>query len=209
MSYILDALQKSQAEQAGERDLPGPQRYRAQRGWGPITTFILCALLALNAGLLGWFLWSKDTPQTATTAPDTLAPPAIVAAPAIATTPAIVATPEPSFESEIQAPPPVATAAVASAILAQSADRPLTRVSLADLPAPQQEKYNRFNYTTHIYTDDPALCAIVIDGQRLRAGDTIKGLRVAAITEAGVVFADTVGGVPTEVVVDLQQQWGQ
>jgi polyhydroxyalkanoate synthesis regulator protein len=78
---------------------------------------------------------------------------------------------------------------------------------LQDLPRAEQSLYNGFTYSTHIYTDDPDLCAIVVDGQRLQVGDAFKGLKVTAITEQGVIFEENRRGVVREVEVNLLAQW--
>lgn len=81
------------------------------------------------------------------------------------------------------------------------------RVLLSDLSPTEQTLYNGFNYSTHIYTDDPSLCAIVVDGERLEVGDAFKGLKVVAITEIGVVFEENRRGRRREVEVSVLDQW--
>ena len=65
------------------------------------------------------------------------------------------------------------------------------KVQLSELPPSEQDRFNSFNYSSHIYTDDPELCAIVINGQRLSAGDLFEGMEVVAITEEGMVFGSS------------------
>jgi len=65
------------------------------------------------------------------------------------------------------------------------------KLQLSELPISEQDKFNSFNYSSHIYTDDPELCAVVINGQRLSAGDRFEGMEVVAITEEGVVFGSS------------------
>ena len=84
---------------------------------------------------------------------------------------------------------------------------PIQAVTLSELPASEQILYNGFNYSTHIYTDDPELCAVVIDGERLTAGDSFKGLKVLAITETGVIFEETRRGQRRRVAVSVLDQW--
>ena len=83
----------------------------------------------------------------------------------------------------------------------------IPRLQLSALPAAEQSLYRGFNYSTHIYTDDPDLCAIVIDGQRLANGDAFKGLKLIAITEDGVVFEENRRGSVREVEVVLMELW--
>ncbi|MEM9623014.1 MAG: general secretion pathway protein GspB [Pseudomonadota bacterium] len=78
---------------------------------------------------------------------------------------------------------------------------------LDELTTTEQTLYNGFNYTSHIYTDEPSECAIVIDGQRLQAGDGFKGLKVVRITEAGVIFEENRRGQLRHVEVSVIEQW--
>ncbi len=80
-------------------------------------------------------------------------------------------------------------------------------VQLRELSAAEQTVYNGFTFTSHIFTDDPSECAIVIDGQRLVAGDAFKGLKIVRITEAGVVFSENRRGKVRHVEVSVIEQW--
>lgn len=84
---------------------------------------------------------------------------------------------------------------------------PMELVQLAELPAAEQTLYNGFNYSSHIYTDEPNLCVIVVDGQRLKAGDSFKGLAVIAITESGVIFEENRRGQRRRIEVSVLEQW--
>lgn len=75
-------------------------------------------------------------------------------------------------------------------------------VPLSDLPAAQRQVFATLRYTSHIYTRDPSLRAIVINGQQLQAGDAINELVVDEITETGVVFEQTVQGQRRRVAVN-------
>ncbi|MEM7096970.1 MAG: general secretion pathway protein GspB [Pseudomonadota bacterium] len=83
----------------------------------------------------------------------------------------------------------------------------IERVSVTTLPDTEQVVYNSFEFTSHIYTDDPADCAIVVDGFRLGVGDGFKGLKVVEITSDGVVFAETRRGVERHVEISILDRW--
>ncbi len=232
MSYILDALQKSQREQTAEgvalRVQPTPTR-RSISSW---LLLLLVVVLILNAAVLAWVFLLQDpagnsvaqthtpaatanttpaaVPATAASQPRTLTPPSDAAAestpPAAATAPE--RSPIPATAAPQQTVPAIDPASTTPAPTIVPVTRPsIPRVALRDLPVAEQSLYNGFKYSTHIYTDDPSLCAIVVDGQRLQAGDAFKGLKVTAITEQGVVFEENRRGMVREVEVDVLEQW--
>ncbi|MCR9261468.1 MAG: general secretion pathway protein GspB [Pseudomonadaceae bacterium] len=205
MSYILDALKKSQAEQSAEGVSLATHTTasRKPRPRGLLTLVIL--LVATNVGLLLWVTLQRsqshpvatDAPAAVSKAPaeaqlDTPAPTAapVVTAVPVVTEPAVVARPKPTPRSV----------------------SPVKKLQLSELPTSEQSKFNNFNYSSHIYTDDPELCAVVINGQRLSAGDVFEGMEVIAITEEGVVFGSSrissQGQVePLHVAVSVIEQW--
>ena len=234
MSYILDALQKSQSEQAADGVALRVQQAQTRRNTNSWLIAVLAVVLLLNAGLLAWVFLLKEDPVTATatpanTTPKTTAaqvPTTVGAAPTQATV--VESTPPTGAPaaSAVQAPIRVDTPAILnnSAAAANSSpraedvqtvsppptappSRQVPRLALKDLPTAEQSLYNGFTYSTHIYTDDPSLCAIVVDGQRLQAGDAFKGLTVTAITEQGVVFEENRRGIIREIEVNLLEQW--
>jgi len=208
MSYILDALKKSQAEQNAEgvslaTHATGARKPRP-RGLLPLVIL----LVATNIGLLLWVTLQRsqshpvadDTPDstpkqnTQTTQP--LPSPATtntrqnleLVAPTISN-----ATPAAQLDSGAQSSKPAATE---PSVSARPKPEPrsvpaVKKLQLSELPASEQSKFNGFNYSSHIYTDDPELCAVVINGQRLSAGDRFEGMEVIAITEEGVVFGSS------------------
>lgn len=208
MSYILDALQKSQAEQAADGLELRVQQSQARRSVHVWLLWLLVIVLLLNAGLLAWAFLLREPSETAAQAasatqrnppPPASLPEPVEAAPVAPRTPVETAA----------AAPPRAANTLAEAIPPRdklpAAQTP--RLALRELPTAEQSLYNGFVYSTHIYTDDQSLCAIVIDGQRLQAGDAFKGLKVTAITEQGVVFEENRRGVVREIEVNLQEQW--
>jgi flagellar basal body-associated protein FliL len=214
MSYILDALKKSQAEQAAAgvalRMHQSTPRKRAN-AW---LILVLVLVLAVNAGLVAWIFLLQDAPDeieaAAAQSASTVAAEPAPAAPQTSSTPGAVPEPAPApapIAVDLSPPTPERESSGTVAASPASAPARLPRVNLQDLPRAEQALYNGFNYSTHIYTDDPSLCAIVVDGQRLQVGDAFKGLTVTAITEQGVIFEENRRGVAREVEVDLLAQW--
>ncbi len=197
MSFILDALKKSQAERSGAgvalRLEQRPARHPAIRWLG----LALAVLVVFNLGLLAW-IWGTGSAETA--AEPTQAPAPVMKRPTLEQPAVEQPTIAPQTEKSAAEPAPRRPARTPP-------PAPIARVALADLPAAEQILYNGFTYSTHIFTDDPSLCAVVIDGQRLMAGDAFKGLTVVAITETGVIFEETRAGRVRHVEVSMLEQW--
>ena len=191
MSYILDALKKSQAEQnsQGVTLAANPAGTKKSRPRGLLTLVIL--LVATNIGLLLWVTLQRPQSNSSESgAPDSK--PATVtstiqSSPAVASTP-ITQRPRVQMSATANTTPLVQETAPARQRARTSS---VKKVQLSELPPSEQDRFNRFNYSSHIYTDDPELCAIVINGQRLSAGDLFEGMEVVAITEEGVVFGSS------------------
>lgn len=223
MSYILDALKKSQAQQQGEGVALDVQADKKR----PISTWILVALgvlLAANLGVMAWFAFAPDTTSdTQVTALVTQnAPPIQVDSNTLSTssqaqetrpqdgqpkTPASTPTVpniavQDSRSASVVVPPSQTTAPVATQPIE------LPRFALGALADYEQTLYNSFRYSSHMFSpDDPTAGAIFIDGQMLRIGDSFKGLIVADITEFTVVFEENRRGKKREVEVNLADQW--
>ena len=199
MSYILDALKKSQTEQAGDGVALRVQRPATGRSTSTWLATGLVLVLLFNLGLMLWiFVINNPQPETKAnlpeaTAPDQSASETTKEAPVI-TTPVATSPPQ--------------TARPPTPISSPPAPKPeVVAIALRELPTTEQVLYRSFNYSSHIYTDDPSLCAIVIDGQRLKAGDAFKGLKVIAITESGIVFEENRRGQTRQVAVSIIELW--
>jgi len=199
MSYILDALKKSEAERS--RGVvptllsPQPTSSRSQTvGW------IVAAALALNAACIGaWIYWPRTpAPNAASSSNDPTPTARIRSEPAVASA---AADPEqrraPAYSMPIDQPrseriePP--TASVASTGLPATASAGANTV---DAP--------RYAFSTHVYADDPSMRAVTLNGRRYVEGDTLEpGVRIQSITETGVVL-DVSG---RSVSVDVLQDW--
>ena len=173
MSYILDALKKAEADRDPDTrtTLAIEQRDRRRH-----RMLIYVAILALIAnGMIILWLFVPDAGQ-----PDSAAQPAIpdtTAAPAAAT---------PVLERDT--PVPSADSAPARAPARATAVEP-TPTTLAAMPQSARRRFPSLSFSTHIYADDPALRAIVVNGTRLTEGDGLGDLVVHEITEEGAVFS--------------------
>ena len=235
MSYILDALKKNQAEQAGDGVTLRVQSNRTSSASRGVLVYILATVVLVNLGLLGWIF--KDELHRNTPAQPTNVPPASAAnevlkndleaatkrpppdptnqpnatptAGSAAKTTSPAAMPRSTTGTPATVQPPSASSSAPNVAAARpgKAESTRTPIALAALPAGEQIIYREFNYSSHIYTDDPSLCAIVIDGQRLKAGDAFKGLKIHAITEAGVIFDETRRGVSRLIEVSIFELW--
>ncbi len=226
MSYILDALKKSQAEQNPDSlglNLTPPPTPVQRSLWPVIVTVALCA----NLLFFGWYFLSAsdDNAQTVqanpsptqsqggaqTMAIDQVAPvqnrpqdsqprtrnpvqPAATGRAAPITRNPTQRRPASPTTQPVTAPVPVRSPQPTRSI-------PVQRIPLAELSQAEQTLYAGFSYTSHIFTEDADLRAVVIDGQRLQAGDAFKGLKIVEITETGVVFSESRRGKTRHVMV--------
>lgn len=181
MSYILDALKKSEAERSRGSaptllTIPSAGVFKSNAArWA-----LLAALIINVAALVVWFY--RPTPMDPQ-------PPAVSVVPAPQSAPA-AATP-------VDAPAPPIVAPVAPVQSTAQIEQAVAR--RASEPA-----VGRFDFSTHVYADDPALRAVTLDGRRYVEGDTISnGVQLKAITETGVVL-DIDGRT---VAMDVLQDW--
>lgn len=166
MSYILDALKKSEAENdpAASANLALNQQRAQSRA--RLTGILVVAALLINAGVLVWLFAPSSDPSVVQPRPRSQPEPS--------TEPVTQGRAEVIVEPRVQAPPPIP---------------PPTRARLTELPANVRARFPGLAFSTHIYADDPSLRAVVANGERLREGDEIGNATVAQITEQGVIVA--------------------
>lgn len=194
MSYILEALRRSQAER--ERgQIPGLNAQPAavaarpeQRDATPLRWLVPAGLVGLALVALAVWLWrapavpaaspailvgAAPTPALAPTAAPTGAP---AAAPTAAPTPAplpvvVSAPPAPS-----PAPAPTSTAAASpapAAAVSPSASTPAPRVvRLADLNAEQRRDLPPLSMGGSVWSESSLSRFVIVNGQVMREGDT-------------------------------------
>jgi general secretion pathway protein B len=204
MSFILDALKKSEAErqrQAGPALLE--MRVAAPRRRWPAWTLVVGVLLVVNVLVLAWFAWRPstapaegpraplgaplNTATVATTIANTPAAPAVTTA-AVAPGPELTA---PTSAMD-QQPAPVEgdnpadqEPAVNSMPRVQPAPEGASLQSYAELNG----KLPELRLDLHVYALKPADRYAFINMHKVREGDiTPEGVRVLQITAEGVVL---------------------
>jgi general secretion pathway protein B len=175
MSYILDALKKTESEQdpvAAANLALGQQRVHSRLR---TTGILVVAALLANAVILLWLfgpleLTTRNAPEDASHQA------AAVTAPV----------PTPSSRPDLI---PAEKPPTAAAVQPPSQPSPRIRTQLAGLPAVVRERFPGLVFSTHIYAEDPTLRAVVANGQRLVEGDKIDAATLQRITEDGVILA--------------------
>lgn len=203
MSFILDALKKSESERHRQS---GPVlmdvRIAPPRRRIPTWAWVIAGVLLVNLAVLVWLLWlspsQQATPRVATVA-DSLpeSPPSAtqpISAPAIAmpatATPPL--TPEPIAATPVvQVPTPSIDTSAAPSVSAAPTPTPDIDVStlpkVADMVA-AGVGLPELRLSLHVYDATPANRYVLLNGSRLREGDfTAEGVRITAITPTGVV----------------------
>ena len=219
MSYILEALRKSEAErrQGKAPDLGQPVQmiYRPRKK--PVSVFVWVGLaLFLNAGILGYVFWpdiraglAPEPEASAGSEPITPAHPAPQARPETGpeeSGPAALTDGRPGNPEEpFPAAPAQALAEVPDyaqpAIIVPrppaqrqelTAPRSQGRVPhLVELPLSFQKSIPDLTFNSHIVSSNASASSVMINNQYLRAGDRLGQLLVEEITEDSVVFSDS------------------
>lgn len=184
MSYILDALNRSEKERASKRLQQSPQDGKTSTGSGWHwwhTLLVLAVIVAVN--LAAFYLWSGPpgaAPDESADAPMTRDQPAVKKP--------IVAISKPAPER-----PPASTSI-----------RPT--VNLAELPLAIRRVLPDVEITSHIYSSDPSLRMVKIDGVSRHEGDLLsESHRLIGITDSGVILDFQGYRYRLDVVEDWQQ----
>lgn len=188
MSYILEALKKSEQERHRGRapDLQALHTAPAQtdhpRRWWPLA---LALALLLNAGLLlVWRPWEIARPE----------PAAVPVASTAAPTPPRPAVAPPVLQ--MQAPPqtttasanPPATKSSAPAAPAQPQENHI--LALSDLPPEVRRSIPEMSFAVHLYSAKPAERMVSINGKMMKEGQEVTaGLKLEQITSEGMIFS--------------------
>jgi len=207
MSFILDALRKSEIErqrQSGPSIAEFPVAREDRRL--PMALIAIGLLLAVNVGVVLFFLL-RDTRSPAVDATPVPAAVSVTSAPTT-TSPAATVAPSPAAPSQDESTEEPLLEYVEPATLPPDAPDPTL---LPDAPAatpegrvtysegPQQPVENlttqaapglpELSIDLHIYTDDPAKRAVFINGRRYTQGATIiEGPVVEEITREGALL---------------------
>jgi general secretion pathway protein B len=207
MSYILDALRKSESERRQGRvpDLGQQVQFvhKPRQKSSPLV-MLIAAGLVLNAVVLAVVFWPETPEQAVTPAPQ----PAVEPRPDPGSEPKTEANAEPVAEAKPEPvpepePEPVArerpTIIVPSpnspATGGQSARTAVTGVTsgavphLIEMPLAFQKSVPDLVFNSHIYASDPSSRRVMINNNYLKAGDWFDGIQVQQITEEGVVLS--------------------
>lgn len=217
MSYILDALRKSETErrQGKVPDLGQQVQliHRPKKRRSSPVVWVALALL-VNAGVLAVVFWPE--PQTelpvANAAPTADAELEKLAKPE--TTKVLVEEPTPTVakappETEttvapqtkpipetVRERPTIITPSVRQERLGQALPQNGTRASagarvphLVELPLSFQKSIPDLMFNSHIYSTDPYASRVMINGHYLRRGESFAGITVEEINENGVVLS--------------------
>lgn len=193
MSYILDALKKSEQDR-GSGAVPGVQtvhssslNYHQEKS--PVWPWFLAALVAINLAAVIYFIQSKDSKQTVTA----IHPKAIIETP-VQEKPAIPIT----APTTITSIPPVAIVPVqqetpafeAQAVQQTEPIEPIFEtVDLYDLPLSVRQHIPAMKFSAHIYSTNPLLRSLVVNGRFMEEGSQINNeLVLTEITSDGAVF---------------------
>jgi general secretion pathway protein B len=211
MSFILDALRKSELErqrQSGPSiaELPVARDDRRL----PWALLAIGLLLAVNVGVLLFFLLRDDTQEV--TAAETAATPAQVGAAPVAAAP-LAAAPMPAPANVLPAgDAPVVDAEISDADPVPAAslpppapdptllpDAPVTHAagpieelppSIDDLPAQTTAGLPELSVDLHVYADDPAKRVVFINGRRYQRGSVlVEGPTIEEINREGAVLS--------------------
>jgi general secretion pathway protein B len=202
MSYILDALNKSEEEKQQHRT-PSlntihqkPSKKRTQnRSW----TAILSLLILMNlVGLMIWlffFSGSSSRPTLSRTQPDVSSSP-VSTAPSRRT---------PSSVAPSVTPPELTSSTSGRAQISPSVslEKPLESAAVPDLI---NQEIAAIRFSSHIYASDADLRMVVINGQPLRENARFgSALELSQITEDGVIIQYQDHSIPVSVL----SQWAE
>jgi hypothetical protein len=188
MSYILDALNKSEKERA-RRKLPGIDALREdQKPARSNVRYLLLGLIVLVvANSLGVYFYfgAKETPES-------------IAQPELAPVSAISRMPPEEQSLE----PQTRTGSVTFSEVPLEPETPI--VDLAELPLEIRERLPSVEVTAHIYASDPALRMVKINGYNQREGDWLaQDHQLIEITETGLVLQ----WIDRRYRMDVVEEW--
>ncbi len=204
MSYILDALKKSELER-GNGAIPSVQtihssalNYHQQRRL--LWPWILIAVLLANVFILVYFLQAGSDTETVRASERTTensrdldlnqnrvpaeTPPAQAASVPASTPPAIaVSTPVAQPPAEIKPAPARATPAATTSVR-----EPL--LDIDELPAEIRRQVPSMVFSAHVYSTNPVQRSLVINNRFMEEGDAFShDLILSEITSSGAIFA--------------------
>lgn len=203
MSYILDALNKSEQERRGQKtpDLQTVHRAPPAKERSPFPTMLVIGIFAfINVIGIGYWLYNSQPTEVVATSE----------APVVANSePVTVANPEPKVATTIQEnsstnintntqnPPAAATINTnideteGLLITPDSAFQKPSNdpVRITELPINIQRQIPDLVFSSHLYSDEPDFRMVNINGRMIREGDMVAGeLKLREISEEGVIL---------------------
>lgn len=191
MSYILDALRKSDEERKQRQDAqeqPGLAGFIRPKAAGRnkrtpaliLTSFMLLVIVILAGG---WWYTSRESEQIKTD----LSSAGAVQSPASDISEQRITAPEAELVREEK---PTAQIAAPAPSSEQAQPIPPEELSyLADLPFEVQSSIPEMNFSGHVYSPTPELRLIMINGSIVREQDLVEPeLMLEEITETGVIM---------------------
>jgi general secretion pathway protein B len=210
MSFILDALKKSESERRNQQDAGFSNvPIAADRSRGPVWLWIVAALLLVNVFVLTGLLLHSGSDDTAAAVPGLEPPAAVGGAGDVAAVSTPVADRADSFERRVQqaaserqaspapssealtttteiAPPPAAEPRAAVTMPGRVTDE---LPQLDELRASGEIDLDNLRLDIHVYSDRPADRFVFINMVKHREGSTTSdGLTVREILPDGVVL---------------------
>jgi general secretion pathway protein B len=200
MSYLLDALRKSEAERdrSATPDLNTQHRPAAPARRPSRAPLLVAVALAANAAVLTFWMLGRapaDPPVATGTADGATAGGSAVVNGPVERDPVGR---DPAERDAIERDPtrraPAAAAPVAEpaddAVAGASSTPPAPPpvVAVRDLPAAMQARIPPLAFSTHIYADEPRWREVGINGRRYAEGATVEGMTLVEITASGVVL---------------------
>jgi general secretion pathway protein B len=196
MSYILDALQKSEQERK-QQALPDMHAEPlplapAKHHWWPWIVAISLLLLGTNmTALWYWLTPSAEKVQSSGNAPQSKKIMKVEQQSLISPNVALATAPEAPRTDDIK-PPVSAEESTQRVTPADFTDlerlRAITPVSVTALPVDIQQQIPALTFSSHLYSDDFRM--VNINGRMMREGDLIDPeLQLVEITEDGVILS--------------------
>ena len=204
MSYILDALHKSEQQRKNQStpDLTTVHRQdqtvlTRRSPWIAITVM----LITLNLAGIGWWLLqtSTDLPLATTPSDSNMEPAVRASEPTLSKSPAI-AVDEPSLiQRKISTNDPSTTLAEPVVNVSQQARVPQP---IGELSLDIQREIPDLVFSSHLYSNDFRL--VNINGRMMREGESIApNLKLVEITESGVILEYREYRISMSVLQDL------
>ncbi len=193
MSYILEALRKSEQERNPEKvpDLETHHRHVVGQEKKSFPYWILGVVLVLINGFVLFYIFNKEPAVIVESTPvitqETILEPEIVVQKEVEVPAAIIVQPEPEIVNIIPE-----SVVVERVVTSAPAPKPtLDRSSVSDiseLPYDLQRQIPDMDFSTHIYVRDGG-SFIIINGKSLNEGMiVVRGLRVIKILSDGIIL---------------------